>query len=170
MSTRLGKVKNTHAIRSMLFDDAILDFWKEHPGGTVVNLAKGREPQRFRLQDQHQNQYKDALWLTVDLPVAIIEAREKFITPDESHLHVAASALDTDRWTDTVPADKAVLIAAQGLLQYVDGNDVKSLFGKKFPGASFMFDLIAKFISDKTMTGWHKTKTLHGTTHAFWCR
>ena len=136
----------------------------------MVNLAKGREPQRFRLQDQHQNQYKDALWLTVDLPVAIIEAREKFITPDESHLHVAASALDTDRWTDTVPADKAVLIAAQGLLQYVDGNDVKSLFGKKFPGASFMFDLIAKFISDKTMTGWHKTKTLHGTTHAFWCR
>ena len=63
-----GKADSRHAIRSMVFDQAILDFWKEHPDGTVVNLAEGLETQRFRLQDEHQNQYKDAMWLTVDSP------------------------------------------------------------------------------------------------------
>ena len=44
---------------------------------------------------------------------------------------------------------------------YFERDEVKSLFeaiGTKFPGATLMFDVIAKYISDKTMTGWHKTK------------
>ena len=155
-----GKPRNTHAIRSMLFDEAILDFWKEHPDGTVINLAEGLETQRFRLEDEHQNQYKDAMWLSVDLPMGI-EAREKFITADESHLHVSASALDIDSWAKEVPSDKPVLITAQGLFMYFERDEVKSLFeaiSKKFPGATLMFDVIAKYVSDKTMKGWNNTE------------
>ena len=152
-----GKADSSHAMRSFVFDQAVLDFWKDHPEGTVVNLGEGLETQRFRLTD---NRPKDTVWLSVDLPEAI-EAREKFITADQSNIHVPVSALDVESWAKKVPADKAVFITAQGILMYLEPDNVKSLFqdiAKTFPGATLMFDMISKFFSDMAMKGWKKTE------------
>ena len=152
-----GKADSSHAMRSFVFDQAVLDFWKDHPEGTVVNLGEGLETQRFRLTDHRP---KDTVWLSVDLPEAI-EAREKFITADQSNIHVPVSALDVESWAKKVPADKAVFITAQGILMYLEPDNVKSLFqdiAKTFPGATLMFDMISKFFSDMAMKGWKKTE------------
>lgn len=153
-----GPADNSHAIRSWVFDGAIRDFWENYPGGTIVNLGEGLETQRFRLEEQRH----DALWITVDLPSAI-EARERFIQPDEDHIHIAASALDVETWAQHIPKDKPVFITAQGLFMYLKEIEVKALFQEiatRFPGNTVMFDSIAKWLSDRTMTetGWKQTE------------
>ena len=120
-------------MRSYLFDQAVLDFWKRHPDGTVVNLGEGLETQRFRVREQAPTCH--GLWVTVDLPSAI-KAREAFIQPNDQHLHVAASALDLDAWASHVPKDKAVFITAQGLCMYLEEEDNRKLFQIYSSGSS----------------------------------
>jgi len=154
-----GKANDSHVLRSYVFDRGVRDFWKEHPGGTVVNFAEGLETQRFRVEDARP---EDSLYISVDLPPAIA-AREKFIQPDSHHLHVAASAIDFDAWVPLVPKDRPVFFTAQGLLMYFEEEDVKTLFrglAKNFPASHLWFDSIAKWASNLTMrpTGVKLTK------------
>jgi O-methyltransferase involved in polyketide biosynthesis len=151
-----GKAEESHAIRSWLFDQGILEFWKANPeGGTIVNFAEGVETQRFRLQDSRP---EGSLWITIDLPSAI-SAREKFIQPDDENLHVAASVFDTGEWMHLVPNDKPVFFTAQGLFMYLEEEENRKLFqkiAKEFPSSTIWFDSIAKWLSSKTMgpKGW----------------
>ena len=43
-----GKADPVHALRSLVFDQAIAQFLKQAPDGTIVNLGEGLETQRFR--------------------------------------------------------------------------------------------------------------------------
>lgn len=90
-----GKADGSHGVRSMLFDRQISRFIKEHPDAVIVNLGEGLETQRYRIDSP------GTLWVSVDLPAGI-DIRERFIAPDERHLHVARNALDTT-WFDAVP-------------------------------------------------------------------
>jgi len=151
-----NKAEASHAVRSLLFDQAITEFWKASPGGTVVNFAEGLETQRFRLADMAD---KGTVWISVDLSSAI-QAREKFIQPDDTHFHISASVLDTDAWMPLVPNNKPVYFTAQGLFMYLEEKENKKLFQKmaaKYPGATMQFDVIAKWLSNKTMKGWKLT-------------
>lgn len=152
-----GTPYNSQAIRSLVFDQAILEYWEEHPNGTVVNLGEGLETQRYRLEHR---KLKESKWITVDLPNAIF-IREQFMKPDDSHLHIAASALDVEVWAPKVPLDKPVFITAQGLFMYLPETEVMALFrsvAKWFPGSTMMFDTICKHFSTKTMGGVQWTK------------
>jgi len=145
-----GKANDSHVLRSWLFDKGVRDFWKQYPGGTVVNFAEGLETQRFRVADARP---PDSLYISVDLPSAIA-AREKFIQPDAHHLHVAASATDFDAWVPLVPKDKPVFFTAQGLLMYLEEADGEKLFrglAQRFPDSHLWFDSIAKYLSKLTM-------------------
>jgi len=151
------KGDSSHAIRSSLFDEAVKDFWKESPNGTVVNFAEGLETQRYRLQDDMD---ENALWISIDLPDGM-KAREKFIQPDEKHLHVGASVLDIDAWMPLVPKEKPVYFTAQGLFMYLEEEANKKLFQQmadKYPGATMQFDCIATWLSNQTMKGFKLTK------------
>lgn len=149
-----GKAEPSHGIRSQLFDDRLREFLTTHPNGIIVNLGEGLETQRFRINAP------GALWLSVDLPQSIA-LRERFITPDAQHLHVAASALDTV-WFNAVPPGRAVFITAQGLMMYFREEEVATLIkamAVRFPGAYFMFDHICPRLSRHTLSagGWMKT-------------
>lgn len=149
-----GKAEPSHALRSIVFDKEIRGFLKNHHDGTIVNLGEGLETQRFRFDENN------ALWISVDLPDAI-EIRERFIEPDEKHLHISFSALDR-KWFDFVPKDKAVFITAQGLFMYFPEKEVKHLIqdiSNTFCEGYLMFDVIPAWLSKKTMSekGWKKT-------------
>lgn len=153
-----GKAEPSHGVRSQLFDEKIRAFLAQHPDGVIVNLGEGLETQRFRFEEAA---HERALWLSVDLPETIA-MRERFIQPDERHLHVPFSALDT-RWFDAVPPGRAVFITAQGLLMYFTEQEVKTLvqaIGQRFPGAILMFDFLSVKISRHTLSkrGWMKTR------------
>jgi len=155
-----GKANDSHGLRSWLFDGAVRDFWKKNPnGGTVVNFAEGLETQRFRVENSRP---EGSLMISIDLPSAI-KAREKFIKPDETHLHIAASILDFEEWIPLVPKDKPILFTAQGLLMYLEEEDIRRLFqtlAKEFPNSHLWFDGIASWLSNLTTRpkGWQLTK------------
>lgn len=147
-----GPADASHAIRSVIFDREVASFLHRHPDGTVVNLAEGLETQRFRVP------HGEALWISVDLPEGIA-IRERFIAPDDRHIHLGMSALDRG-WFDAVPADKPVYITAQGLLMYFQPEEVEALvrdMAAAFPGGSFAFDYIPRWLARKTLRGWHRT-------------
>ena len=153
-----GPADASHGVRSQLFDQKIAEFLQQHPNGVIVNLGEGLETERFRFEEP---EYAQSLWLSVDLPEAIA-LRERFIQPDERHLHIPLSALDT-AWFDAVPPDRPVFIAAQGLFMYFTEDEVSTLtkaMARRFPGALLMFDYLNTFLSRKTMSdkGWMKTK------------
>ena len=146
-----GKAEPSHAIRADFFDNELRAFLDEHPDGVIVNLGEGLETQRFRVAGD------EALWLSVDLPDSIA-IRERFITPDERHRHLAASALDRS-WFNAVPEGRAVYITAQGLLMYFAPEEVERLIGDmaaRFPKARLCFDHIPEWLSRKTLKGWRK--------------
>ena len=153
-----GPADASHGVRSQLFDQKIAEFLQQHPNGAIVNLGEGLETERFRFEEP---EYAQSLWLSVDLPEAIA-LRERFIQPDERHLHIPLSALDT-AWFDAVPPDRPVFIAAQGLFMYFTEDEVGTLtkaMARRFPGALLMFDYLNTFLSKKTLSekGWMKTK------------
>jgi O-methyltransferase involved in polyketide biosynthesis len=148
-----GPADPTSAVRSAMFDAEVRKFLGRHPDGVIVNLGEGLETHRFRVAGD------EALWLSVDLPEAIV-IREQFIAPDDKHRHVALSVLDR-AWFEEIPAGRPVYITAQGLLMYLPEEEVRSLLqdlAGRFPGAWFLFDTIPSWLSRKTVKrGWKKT-------------
>lgn len=148
-----GSAEATHAVRSAMIDAELREFLNHYPNGIIVNLAEGLETQRYRVDGD------EALWLSVDLPEAIT-IRERFITPDDKHRHVALSALNR-AWFDKVPERRPVYMTAMGLLMYLPEREVQLLLqdlAVRFPGAWFTFDTIPRWLSHKTVKyGWKKT-------------
>lgn len=147
-----GKPDGSHALRSRMFDDAVMPWIAAHSGGTVVELACGLETQ-FQRCDDGQVQ-----WLCVDLPESIA-VRERFLPASERCRHLAMSALDLS-WIDAVDTSRGIFITAQGLLMYFKEAQVSNVLGAidaRLPGAELMFDTIPPWFSRKTLTGFYKT-------------
>lgn len=154
-----GRAGPSHGVRSKVFDDLVRGFIARNPDGPViVNLGEGLETQRFRIADD------PALWISVDMPDAI-GIRERFIQPDERHLHVAKSALDFE-WFSNVPDGRPVFVTAQGLLMYLEPSDVQRLvvaMANRWPGVEFAFDHIPPFFSRRTTSAKGMKLTKHYT-------
>ena len=148
-----GKANPSHGVRSAIVDAEIRRFAASHPRPTVVNLGEGLETQRYRLADLQ------ARWLSVDVADAIV-ARERFIPPDDTHVHLAISALDP-AWMEEVP-EGPVHVTAQGLLMYFEEPVVDELIGRiaaRFPGAWLTFDTIPGWLSRRSLRGMKLTPT-----------
>lgn len=149
-----GKAEPSHAVRSLDFDREIKAFLTKYPTGVIINLGEGLETQRYRIDEG------ESLWFSIDLPEAMA-VRERFIKPDERHVHLAMSAIDHG-WFDKVPKDRPVFISAQGLFMYFTEQQVESLIRKidqNFKQYSLMFDTIPEWLSRKTQSeqGWPRT-------------
>jgi O-methyltransferase involved in polyketide biosynthesis len=133
--------------------DRTLRFWLErHPDGIVVSLGEGLETQRQRVDNGRMR------WLTVDLPDAI-RLRERFLTPTDRFRHFAGSALEPG-WMDAVDARSGIFVIAQGLLMYLEPEQVRHLFtsiADRFPGAEVVFDAVPRWFSHLTLLGLHQT-------------
>lgn len=151
-----GKPDSSHAIRSLVFDQALRPWLRNHPGATVVELACGLETQFQRCDDGLVQ------WLCVDVPESIA-VRERFIVPSERCRHLGKSALDLG-WMDEVDARKGVFITAQGLLMYFEEAQIKTLISAiftRFPEAVLMFDTIPHWFSRMTTRSSGLWKTQH---------
>jgi hypothetical protein len=97
-------------------------------------------------------------WLSVDLPEAI-QLRERFLPPTDRFRHLAASALDP-AWIDAVDPSNGVFIVAQGLLMYLQPEQVRGLLraiADRLPGADMVFDAVPRWFSRLTLLGLHQT-------------
>lgn len=147
-----GAPDGSHAMRSLMFDEAVRRWMASHCGGMVVELGCGLETQ-FQRCDDGQVQ-----WLCVDVPEAM-DARERFLPPSERCRHLRLSALDA-RWMEEVEDSRGVFITAQGLFMYFEEEDVRRLvvgIAERWPGAELMFDAIPRWFSRKTLAGYDVT-------------
>jgi O-methyltransferase involved in polyketide biosynthesis len=135
-----------HALRVLTFDRAIGRFLQVHPGGTVVALGEGLETQFWRVDNGRLR------WLTVDLPETV-EVRRRLLPDDPPRRRtLPGSALDLG-WMDEVDAADGVLITTQGLLMYLQPDEVRSLIAAcagRFPGGTLLFDAVPHHLAERS--------------------
>jgi O-methyltransferase involved in polyketide biosynthesis len=149
---RFGEPAGSLAARAAAIDRTLRLWLERHPDGIVVSLGEGLETQRQRVDNGRMR------WLTVDLPDAI-RLRERFLTPTDRFRHFTGSALEPD-WMDAVDAGSGIFVIAQGLLMYLEPEQVRHLFTRiadRFPGAEIVFDAVPRWFSHLTLLGLHQT-------------
>jgi len=130
------------ALRALTFDDQVRRFLREHPAGTVVALGEGLETQFWRVDNG------SVTWLTVDLPESVALRRQLLPTGERQRVFTG-SALDP-KWTEMVDPAHGVLITAQGLLMYLQPEQVRQLISmcaKAFPGGTMVFDSLPPWMA-----------------------
>lgn len=150
---KFGPPHRFHPLRALTFDAAIADYLRTHPKAAVVALAEGLQTSFWRLD--RTGLLDEATWYSVDLP-PVIELREQLLPSDERIISVAHSALDL-RWMDQIDTGDGVFITAEGLLMYLDPDDVHALIAdcaRRFPGGRLLFDAIPRWFSKRTAKGW----------------
>lgn len=91
-----------------------------------------------------------ARWYDLDLK-EVIDLRSRFFEPRDDYRMIAASALDS-AWMEQVGVQGRVLIVAEGLLMYFDGEQVRSLLAAladRFPGAELLIEMLAPILVDR---------------------
>lgn len=148
-----GKPDGSHPMRSHIFDEVMSSWLKEHPGGSVVELAAGLETQFQRIDDG------EVQWYCVDVPGAI-HLRETFLPETDRCRYIKKSALDLS-WMDEINGNRGVFISAQGFFMYFEPDEVKRLFTaivERYADVELMFDIIPEWFSKKTIKGYKKTR------------
>jgi O-methyltransferase involved in polyketide biosynthesis len=106
----------------------------------VVALGEGLETQFWRVDDGRLR------WMGVDLPV-VSALRRQVLPAHHRYRQVAGSVLD-DGWMNSVDASRGLLITAQGLLMYLQRDQVLDLVARcaaRFPGSSMVFDGVPRW-------------------------
>lgn len=149
---KFGRPNQSHALRARSFDLEAADYLTAHPKAAVVALAEGMQTSFWRLD---QAGVADELtWYSVDLP-PVMAIRDRLLPAEDRIVPLAQSALDRS-WMDRVDATNGVFITAEGLLMYLEPDDVRSLIADcaaRFPGARMVFDSIPHWFSRRTIKG-----------------
>jgi O-methyltransferase involved in polyketide biosynthesis len=133
-------------LRACTFDQRIRGFLRGHPGGTVVALGEGLETQFWRVDDGRLR------WVGVDL-AETGSLRRQVLPPDSRRQQVDGSVLDDD-WMTRVEPGAPVLVTAQGLLMYLQREQVHRLLvrlARRFPQAELVFDGVPRWTSAVTV-------------------
>jgi O-methyltransferase involved in polyketide biosynthesis len=149
---RFGDPVGSLATRAASIDRALRSWLKHHPDGCVVSLGEGLETQSRRVDNGRLR------WLSVDLPDAI-RLREHFLAPTHRFCHIRANALDPV-WMAAVDPQSDIFIVAQGLLMYLEPEQVRRLFtgiADRFPAAEIVFDTVPRWFSHLTLWGLNQT-------------
>jgi len=149
-----GQAAQLQALRVLTFDREIRRFLEAWPRGTVVALGEGLETQSWRVDNGQMH------WVTVDLP-EMIEVRNELMPARTRRRTVAASALNPG-WMDALDPSHGVLVTAQGLLMYLQPEEVERFFAdcrERLGGATMLFDAIPPWISRLSLEGRFKTRS-----------
>ncbi len=109
------------AIRTYHHDQIASRHIAKHSHPVVVELGAGLSSRFHRIGKNAHH------WFELDLPV-VTELRSKLDTQTQQHQFISASVMDFD-WMDTLPkvAPENILFIAEGLLMYLEVNEVKQL-------------------------------------------
>jgi O-methyltransferase involved in polyketide biosynthesis len=123
------------AIRAKLFDEMTVELLAAHPGASVLHLGCGLDSRVFRLN-------AGAPWYDVDYQ-EVIDLRKEVYPPAPGDYHLIASSVTDLGWLEQVPADRPVVVVAEGLVPYLDEAAGKALFTamvERFPAGEIFFD------------------------------
>lgn len=130
-------------LRGRLFDDRCAAFLARHPDAVVLHLGCGLDSRAFRLDPP-----APARWFDVDLPGVIAVRRQLY--DDGDRYRMLAASVTEPGWLDEVPDDRPVLVVAEGLLMYLDEDDVRGLLVRladRFTSGELVFDGMAPWLT-----------------------
>jgi O-methyltransferase involved in polyketide biosynthesis len=107
-----------------------------HESLTVVHVGCGMDSRVFRL-----NPGPNVEWYDVDYP-GVIALREK-IYPARPHYHLIATSATDPSWLDGIPADRPVLMLAEGISMYLTQDAGVALLKRvvdRFPAGEIQMD------------------------------
>ena len=108
-------------VRTAQYDIWASQFLAVHQHATVVHLGCGLDSRVFRLDPG-----PGVEWYDVDYP-AVIALREKLF-PTRPRYHLVATSATDPSWLDRIPADRPVLLLAEGISMYLtEGEGVALL-------------------------------------------
>lgn len=123
-------------IRAAQYDIWARQFLALHPEATVVHVGCGLDSRFFRL-----NPEPGVEWYDVDYP-DVIALREKLFPAHPQYRLVATSANEPS-WIDQIPADRPVLLLAEGISMYLTESDGIALLQRvvdRFPSGELQID------------------------------
>jgi O-methyltransferase involved in polyketide biosynthesis len=131
-------------LRNREFDRYAQDFQARHPEAVVVHIGCGLDS-RFERVDNGTVE-----WYDLDLP-EVIELRRKLIGGEGARYHFLSCSVFDSAWLNTVSIhrQRLFLFLAEGVLQYFEEAQVKSLFltlRDHFPGAELVCDAISPYL------------------------
>jgi O-methyltransferase involved in polyketide biosynthesis len=139
------------AIRTEIFDEILINFLKERPRATVLNLGAGLDARCLRLDNQRLKCFN------IDLPDSI-ELRNLFFPNQARHTNIAANVFDFG-WMDQVDlgseASSSVIALAEGLFCYCTESQIKSLLGEmsqRWPGCQLAFQSLCPALVGRAKT------------------
>jgi O-methyltransferase involved in polyketide biosynthesis len=147
-------------VRTAQYDIWARQFLAVHQRCTVVHLGCGLDSRVFRLDPGPGVQ-----WYDVDYPAVIALREQIYRTRAQYHL-LATSATDLS-WLDQIPADRPVLLLAEGISMYLTEDEGVSLLRRvvdRFPSGELQIDFYNRLAikSQKAHTLVRRTgSTLH---------
>jgi O-methyltransferase involved in polyketide biosynthesis len=103
-------------VRTAQFDIWTSQFLTAHQRATVIHLGCGLDSRVFRLDPGPSVE-----WYDVDYPAVIALRQEVF--PTRPRYHLVATAATDPSWLEQIPADRPVLLLAEGISMYLTESD-----------------------------------------------
>ncbi len=132
-------------MRAMKLDTYAREFLASHPRSLVIHLGCGLDSRCTRVR------HEAAEWYDLDMP-DVIDLRRKFYDETDMY-HMIPSSVTDWGWIDTIsPQGRSVLVIAEGLLMYLQEEQVKTLILKlkmAFPGCELAFDAFSVLTASK---------------------
>jgi O-methyltransferase involved in polyketide biosynthesis len=130
----------TLPIRAKHLDQWTREFLTTNPNSTVLHLGCGLDSRVFRIDPPYT-----VRWYDIDMP-DVIKLRRRLYPERHDYTLVDSSVTDL-HWLDEIPADRPVLVVAEGLVQYLSEKEGLALFNRiteKFPNGEFIFDAYSR--------------------------
>lgn len=132
---------NLMVVRAKQIDTWLKEFLEINPYATVLNLGCGLDTRISRI-----NPHSNVNWFDVDYP-EVIKVRKLFYS-DRDGYNMIASSVTESNWLETIPNNKPVMIIAEGLLEYLTEDEVKTLLNRLtgyFSQGQVAFDIMNSF-------------------------
>lgn len=130
----------TLPMRAKHLDSWAREFLDTYPESTVLHLGCGLDSRVFRIDP-----LATVRWYDVDLP-DVIELRRRLYPERHDYEMIATSVIDL-RWLDGIPADRPVIVVAEGLVEYLPEKDAVALFNRiteQFLSGQIIFDAYSR--------------------------
>ncbi|MDO5821104.1 MAG: class I SAM-dependent methyltransferase [Methanobrevibacter sp.] len=127
--------------RTVIIDDFAKDFIQKNPDCSVVNIGCGLDD-RFSRVDNGR-----IVWYNIDLP-EVMDLREKLIEKNDRIVNISVSVFDYS-WMELVENKENLLVIAEGVLMYLEKEDVSQLFSKisdEFGNVELVLELMAEWM------------------------
>jgi O-methyltransferase involved in polyketide biosynthesis len=125
-------------LRARQFDEWVREFLAKNSTAVVLNLGCGLDTRVARIDPP-----RGVSWIDIDLP-DVIQLRREFFTEREGYRMLATSITEPE-WLEEIPRHRPMIAVADGVLEYLNLSDVKTLFNRltdNFHQGQLVFDVV----------------------------